>query len=82
MTIQQAQFLSDCLEFATGDGGTIDEPYSGRGMFGQTTCGVSFPSESLLVYSVLKYCRKHPEHEIPKFNQFRKDNLGHDTIYY
>ena len=83
MTKQNAQFLKDCLEYS-GEEGELYEDYSGRNMYGKTTCGVVFDHETLLMTAVLSFLKENPElaKEIPEFDKIQADNIGRSIIWY
>jgi len=68
MTREQAKRIIRRVNQRDGEGAaTLYENYSGRGMFGQTTCGVVLSS-----YAVTELDKK----------KFRRDSMGKDVILY
>lgn len=91
MTKETAEFLKEAIENNGGDA-TIHEDYSGRGMYGSTTCGIVVDDPMSVLADVLKYIS---ESLIDEDNEtciyegrrftadsFRMDNMGRRTIIY
>ena len=94
MTKELAEFLKEASENA-GNECEIYETYSGRGMFGRTTCGVVVDSVGQLLSDVLGYVSEcigeddegNPVHwdggKFPdEVGEFRTDNMAMQTIVY
>lgn len=83
MTKEHAEFLVNALDY-DGQEGELYEDYSGRGMMGETTYGVVFPSESILFTAVMTYLKENPHlaETIPDFEKIKSDNMGRDIIWY
>lgn len=88
MTIKAAQFLVNVMENA-GETAELYENYSGRGMYGKTTTGVTVSHPLLLITTLIEYIKQmEPESfaedrkNIPDIETLRWDNMGMDTIIY
>ncbi len=85
MTIEQAKFLKECIEYS-GEDCEVRLKYSGRGMFGRETIGVVVEDESQLLNQVIQYIKENlsdiKAEDIPEFSGFRRDNMGRKMILY
>lgn len=85
MTIEQAKFLKECIEFS-GEDCEVSLNYSGRGMFGRETIGVIVEDDNSLLVQVIQYIKDNlPDikaEDIPEFSSFRRDNIGRKIILY
>lgn len=85
MSEKEAKFLIEIMEFC-GEEAVLHKDYSGRGMYGKTTCAVSFDHWILLVNCILQYFKETKDSidyvDIPDFKTFKCDNLGRNIIIY
>lgn len=92
MTKEMAKFLKEASENA-GNECDIRENYSGRCMYGKTTCGVEVNSVAQLLADVIQYISEHVEDDDgtptawtgplpPDPENFRVDNMGLGIIVY
>ena len=86
MTKPEADFIANIMENA-GKNVEVRDDYSGRGMFGKTTCGVVVDSELLVISALLAYAKELSEDgpyigEMPEFDTLRHDNMGKQMIIY
>ena len=71
-----------------GDEAEVYEGYSGRGMYGKSTTGVTCSSLALLLAVVInradEFCEEKEGWPEPKFSttEFSYDSMGRDTIIY
>ncbi len=88
MNISQAKFIAQIIEDA-GESAEIREDYSGRGMFGKTTVGITFDARDVLIMQILinkilqlssdgPYLGKLPE----ELDNLRIDSMGQGFIIY
>jgi hypothetical protein len=63
MTKEMAMFLVECSENA-GNEASLREDYSGRGMYGRTTCGVVVDSQVQLLADVIAWVNEQIGEEV------------------
>lgn len=80
MEAKLAELLTETLQ------GEVYEDYSGRGMYGEKTTGVTFPSMDAFYEECAEIIREGDEDDrallADLFDNLRTDNLGHDIIIY
>jgi hypothetical protein len=88
MDIKAAKFLINVMENA-GESAELYEDYSGRGMYGATTTGITVEHPLLVISALIDYVKqmdpeafKEEQENIPDFPTLKWDNMGNDTIIY
>lgn len=84
MTQDAAEFIANNV-----NGAEVYEEYSGRGMYGKTTTGVTVSSELRVIEGLMNIVKEMAEDEdleglqnLPDFKNLRVDNMGQDIIIY
>jgi len=76
LTVDEAERVVVCLQ-NKGIEAYIDENYSGKSMYGNTTVGIITTASPLLIGYI--FCLINiPFSKVP----VRQDSMGYDTIYY
>ena len=85
MTADTMNLLTAAADALDGDCRSYDD-YSGRGMYGRTTCGIVVPRESAVALLSAQAARGMGDAEFAEFvadlRRLSSDSLGRDVIVY
>ena len=82
MTQEQAEFIQDACDYCEIECDTRRD-YSGRGMYGQKTFGVTVRSVLEVLSAVVGYMKTRDRVElrdVPQLDDLRIDNMGKNDI--
>ena len=86
MKLEAAKFLVEVAEFA-GIEASVYHDYSGRGMFGEKTVGVTVENPIALLGAAIEYAARYlDDGQYPiadwDLHKLRSDSMGRDAILY
>ena len=85
MTQLEAEILTEGLE-ELGEVYSIHPEYSGRGMYGRTTVGISVRNPACLLAALAAYVNREipfpDDFEFPNFQDLARDSMGRGIVIY